>query len=430
MQLFIFWFCTGMSAQTYTSYFTGNSTDKVVTAQGGVCMMGGATEHDNAMRWFLQQSSGGDVLVIRASGSDGYNDYLYSELGEIVNSVETIVFHSASAAQDAYVLDRIDRAEAIWIAGGDQWDYVSYWRDSPVAVAINSGIQNRNIVIGGTSAGMAILGGAYFSAENGTVTSEAALANPYNSDVAVDNTPFLEVPFMQYVITDTHYDDPDRRGRHLVFLARAYTDFGMLHTGIGAEEYTAVCVDVDGLARVYGDYPDFDDKVFFLVPNCDLVNPLPEDCTAGQPLNWDAGGAAVKVYQVNGTPTGLYTFDLGDWLVGSGGDWQDWWVVNGDFQSQNGADLTCSIVSTEAVGRDDGVAVFPNPVSSGSFVVEHDFLVPVKVQLWATSGQKQKQWAAVVSGEALDLLNMPSGLYYLQIEHAGQCIWKKMLVQR
>ena len=33
---------------------------------------------------------------------------------------------------------------------------------------INAGIQNRNMAIGGTSAGMAILGGYYFSAQYGT----------------------------------------------------------------------------------------------------------------------------------------------------------------------------------------------------------------------------------------------------------------------
>ena len=53
--------------------------------------MGGATEDDNAMIWFLERSNGGDILVLRTSGSDGYNNYLFSELGVNVNSVETIV---------------------------------------------------------------------------------------------------------------------------------------------------------------------------------------------------------------------------------------------------------------------------------------------------------------------------------------------------
>ena len=51
--------------QAYTSYFTGNTTDVVVNALGGVCLMGGASEDDNAMQWFLQRANGGDVLVLR-----------------------------------------------------------------------------------------------------------------------------------------------------------------------------------------------------------------------------------------------------------------------------------------------------------------------------------------------------------------------------
>ena len=99
--------------------------------------MGGASENDNAMAWFLQQANGGDILVLRASGSDGYNDYLYEDLGVTVNSVETIKFNSASAASDPYIHQRIQQAEGIWFAGGDQWDYVSYWRETAVDSLIN-----------------------------------------------------------------------------------------------------------------------------------------------------------------------------------------------------------------------------------------------------------------------------------------------------
>ena len=51
------------TAQGYTSYFTGNATDVVTSPQGGVCLMGGAGEDDNAMAWFLERVDGGDVLV-------------------------------------------------------------------------------------------------------------------------------------------------------------------------------------------------------------------------------------------------------------------------------------------------------------------------------------------------------------------------------
>ena len=127
-----------LNSQSFTSYFTGNETDMVVEDQNfALTVMGGATEVDYAMKLFLQDAKGGDILVLRASGSDGYNDYLYSELGVNVNSVETIVCHSKNASYDPYVIDRIQKAEAIWFAGGDQWKYLSFWRDTPVQQYIN-----------------------------------------------------------------------------------------------------------------------------------------------------------------------------------------------------------------------------------------------------------------------------------------------------
>ncbi|MGB1121862.1 MAG: cyanophycinase, partial [Saprospiraceae bacterium] len=156
---------TVISGQNYISYLTGDTADVSVNPQGGTCLVGGAGESDDAMKWFLQRADGGDVLVLRASGSDGYNPYFYSQLGVTINSVETIVFNNALAANDSYVQQRVAEAEAIWFAGGNQWNYVSYWRNTAIDSLINDGLQNRNIVIGGTSAGMAILGDYYFSAQ-------------------------------------------------------------------------------------------------------------------------------------------------------------------------------------------------------------------------------------------------------------------------
>ncbi|HMP31844.1 MAG TPA: Type 1 glutamine amidotransferase-like domain-containing protein, partial [Saprospiraceae bacterium] len=170
----------GLAAQSYTSYFTGNRENIETQPLGGVCLMGGSTENDSAMIWFLSRANGGDVLVLRASGSNGYNDYMYTKLGVQINSVESIVWKDSSASFDPYVIDKIKKAEAIWMAGGDQWNYVRYWRNSPVDSLINLLIKEKNIVIGGTSAGMAVLGQYYFSAKNNTVTSPDALANPFD----------------------------------------------------------------------------------------------------------------------------------------------------------------------------------------------------------------------------------------------------------
>lgn len=350
-------------SQAYTSYFTGNSSDMVTSPFGGVCIMGGATEHDEAMKWFLEQANGGDILVLRTSGSNGYNNYLYSQLGIGVNSVETIVFNNATASNDPYVLQQIQNAEAIWFAGGDQWNYVSYWRNTPVDSLINLALVNKKIAIGGTSAGMAIQGGYYFSAENGTVTSATALNNPYDFDVTVDSTKFLVNDYLGDVITDTHYDNPDRKGRHVTFLARIFMDYGVQAKGIACQEYTAVCIDTNGLAKVYGEYPAYDETVYFLQTNCELLDITPEECSQNNPLDWNKGGEAVKVYVVKGTMTGINTFDLSDWQTGSGGVWENWYVDNGVLIEELGSQINCSSVGVVQNKFENDIRLFPNPAN-------------------------------------------------------------------
>jgi cyanophycinase-like exopeptidase len=408
-QLLLFAAVTSLtaSAQNYDSYFTGNSTDVSTSPQGGVCLMGGATEEDEAMKWFLNRADGGDVLVLRASGADGYNDYMYSQLGVTVNSVETIVFNDASASSEVYIQQKIAQAEAIWFAGGDQWNYITYWQGNAIESAINQAIGN-GAVVGGTSAGMAILGGYRFTAENGTVTSPTALANPYDNNVTIGSNPFIASgSYLENTITDTHYDNPDRKGRHVTFLARILQDSGITAKGIACDEYTAVCIDENGMARVYGQYPTYDDNAYFILPNCELTNPSPETCTAGSPLTWNHNGAAVKVYTVKGALAGTNTFDLSDWQTGVGGEWQDWSVVNGVLNEAPGVAPECSASIEET---DVSVYVYPNPTQS-HFHIEGEV---THVNLMDGNGRTVQTWEAQPSYQISS--SLASGVYTIKVQ--------------
>ncbi len=68
----------------YEYYLTGNPGDVTKTTTPGFLLAGGNTDVDSAMQWLIDQSGGGDFVVIRASGADGYNSYVYSELGRTV----------------------------------------------------------------------------------------------------------------------------------------------------------------------------------------------------------------------------------------------------------------------------------------------------------------------------------------------------------
>ncbi|MEQ9324206.1 MAG: hypothetical protein RIF41_33900, partial [Polyangiaceae bacterium] len=60
------------------TFLTGNDEDADVTPTGpGLILMGGGTDVDAAFQWWMPYLSGGDIVVLRNTGSDGYNDYLF-----------------------------------------------------------------------------------------------------------------------------------------------------------------------------------------------------------------------------------------------------------------------------------------------------------------------------------------------------------------
>jgi cyanophycinase-like exopeptidase len=396
-------------AQDYTEYHTGSPTDVTTNHQPGACLMGGASEHDNAMIWFLNKADGGDVVVLRASGSDGYNDYFFTDLGVTINSVTTFVIDSAAGATDPYLLQRIANAEAIWFAGGDQYDYVSYFKDNTMEDALNDFVNIKQGVIGGTSAGLAILGGSYFSAQYGTLSDAVALRNPYHPRVTIGHNDFLDIPYLNNVITDCHYDDPDRRGRHSVMLARIATDNTTRSFGIACNEYTAVCLEPDGKAYVYGDYPTYDEFAYFLQANC-VTDYEPETCVSGSPLTWDRSNEAIKVYKVPGTNAGVNYFDLSDWETGSGGEWRNWSVDNGIFTSEAGANPQCTLSAPEYNLAE--IKAYPNPFLDHIQIIAPSRIKDVK--LYNVLGNLML--TKLNTDNTIDTSILSSGIYFLRLE--------------
>jgi len=304
-----------------TSWLTGDTADVQRQSIGGTVLMGGSKDVDEAIRWMIQKSGGGDFVVIRASGSDGYNNYIYTQLGG-VNSVETILINSRLLANDTVVAQKIRNAEALFIAGGDQGNYVNYWKGTKVDEAINHLRNTKQVPIGGTSAGCAILSEVYFSALNGTITSADALANPFSQSITLGRADFLHMPLLQNTVTDMHFDERDRRGRLITFLARMNTDWLIQPRGIAVNERTAVCIEPDGTACVMGT-----GIAYFVTQN--KKNDGPEQCISGEPLHWLRKQQAVNVEAIQGTAAGTGTFNLVNWTAGAGSKPQYWFVNKG-----------------------------------------------------------------------------------------------------
>ncbi len=340
---------TSLYAQgEYTSWIVGDTSDAVVEGfQPGLVLAGGAGDNDQAMQWMLERAAGGDVLVLRASGSDGYNNYFFSQLGVAVNSVETIRFDGPGAAFDDYVLRRIEEAEVLFLAGGDQYVYYQYWQGTPVADKINDLINVKQVTVGGTSAGMMVLSDAYYAPSASGVTSGQALNNPFHPNMnIIGKGDFIQAPLLANTITDTHFDQRNRAGRIMTFLARLVQQEATVQYGIASNEFVAVCVDEEGIARVFGEYPSFqEDVAYFLQADC-LEPFMPEVCEPDTPLHWYLDGYAVWAMVIPGNINGEFTFDLNDFKTHTGGSWERWYVENGQLtQMPTGEMPVCTFLS-------------------------------------------------------------------------------------
>ena len=266
-------------------------------------MMGGGDDLDEAFRWLCNKGNGGDFLILRARGDDDYNAYV-NQLCQ-ANSVATLIIPDREAAQDPAVAEIIRKAEVVFIAGGDQANYVRGWKGTPVESAINDSIAAGK-PIGGTSAGLAVEGEFVYSAagdkpDDKNLSSAEVLANPYYERVTLARD-FLKIPHLENVITDSHFAKRDRLGRSLGFLARIMKDgWSSSPREVAIDEQSAVLVEADGTATVVG----IGKGAYFLRPT-----QAPEVCEKGVPLTF----RGISVYRVS---AGGH-FDLTSW-TGEGG---------------------------------------------------------------------------------------------------------------
>lgn len=234
------------------SYFATGNVAAAVSAPAShptpsFVLMGGGPDVDSAFRWLIQRAgitpqTGGRLVVIRASGEDGYNPYIFysddtlstsSQIAELwvggaslgLSSVETLVIPSVKAANHPDVNAVLAKANVVFIAGGDQSHYIRFWKGTALEATLN-GLMRKNVPIGGTSAGLAVLGQFDYSALYKSATSEAAMLDPFYKDITFDPAPlslqggFIAPPALANMIFDSHFDSRDRMGRLITFVSR------------------------------------------------------------------------------------------------------------------------------------------------------------------------------------------------------------------
>lgn len=240
----------------YDYYAVGDVNAKTPgKTSGSLLLAGGGHLADIAFQWFVAEAGYGHIVILAASGGDEWQDWTYRDIGGVA-SVQTLVFHSRAPASDPEVLAIIKRADGIFIAGGNQANYVHFWKDTAVADLLNAHVRAGK-PIGGTSAGLAILGKwGYGALDNGSITSNEALRDPAGRAVGLVDE-FLTLPQLASTITDTHFVQRQRLGRLLAFVARlAHDRHTAFVTGLGVDQDSALLVEANGSARFVSRHPD------------------------------------------------------------------------------------------------------------------------------------------------------------------------------
>src|SRR5260221_8866305 len=281
-------------AKSYSYFRVGSPNDITASTTAGTVLMGGGTDVDAAFQWMCQRSGGGDFLVIRATGTDAYNPYI-QQLCPGENSVATLIIPNRAAASDPFVASTIQSEEAVFMAGGNQADYINFWKGTPVESTLNALIA-RGVPVGGTSAGMNVLTQFVYSAlASQGVTSSQALADPFTRYITLDRD-FVNLATLTGIIGDPHFVTRDRMGRDLAFLCRVYLNgWSSTPRGISIDEQTALLIDASGNATVVGS-----STVYFL-----QAPGAPQACQAGVPLTY----LIIAVYRINSTGS----FSLSTW---------------------------------------------------------------------------------------------------------------------
>jgi cyanophycinase len=307
---------------------TGRASDSHVVPHGpGLVLMGGGDRVNSAFVWMHDTIvgehtvRGGDVIVLRATGTNEYDGYIMDVAP--FNSVRTIVIgRTAGTADFERAAAYVDRAQGVFFSGGDQANYAR-WKGTPLMAAVQR-LYARGGVVGGTSAGLAMLGeyaydsvAADAAGDDVLVTTQNAVADPSEHIISFTHD-LLVFPSMRRIITDSHFVTRDRFGRLAVFVALLSRSHSNSVMGVGIDEGTAIVVDHLGIGTLLLERPNGSALLVRVGPGARVAAGQPFVATTihvvlldhhGQHLDfktWCAPGARSYAVSIAGTRKPIY----------------------------------------------------------------------------------------------------------------------------
>ena len=211
---------TGTDAAPGTD--AGAGTDGGVTApRVRLVLHGGGSEDDFLYKRFVEEAGNGHIVTLGARAADDADltfwDGYFMSLG--ASSAETINTTTADEATSASLREILDRADGIFIRGGNQANYVEFWRDGPIHPGLMAAWE-RGAVLSGSSAGAMVLGGPIYDARVSGIGAYDALLDARDDAITLANS---LIPALDNigVVVDTHFTARGRVGRLPVFAAHA-----------------------------------------------------------------------------------------------------------------------------------------------------------------------------------------------------------------
>jgi len=223
--------------------------------QGKIMLVGGGTELDTEWSWSNQpyswaitESSNKRVAIISfgESSDPQWLPNYFNTLG--ANYARNFIINTRDSSESQVLYDTLMKYDVFFFKGGDQSNYYDTYINSQVTAAINDKY-NQGGVIGGTSAGMAILAGVVYTAEESSVFPDEVMRDGDSNNITLKDD-FVDI--LPGFMTDTHFIERGRFPRLIAFLANWKINQNESLKGIGVDDRTAFCIDENLIGTVYG----------------------------------------------------------------------------------------------------------------------------------------------------------------------------------
>ncbi len=212
--------------------------------RGQLVIIGGAEDKEGdciILREFVRRAGGtkAQIVVMTAATSlprEVGDNYIrvFERLGaEDARVVDT---ESPRDAEDRSAIEAIEKATGVFFTGGDQARIISAIKNTPLDEAIHRRYQQEGLVVGGTSAGAAMM-------PDIMIVEGDSETNPRMEVVAMGPG----MAFLPGVVVDQHFSQRGRLGRLISALAQQPAVLGF-----GIDENTAIIVS-DNQFEVIGE---------------------------------------------------------------------------------------------------------------------------------------------------------------------------------